>query len=279
MKTLISFSRTYLPVKWVAPLGLTLTCLLLTAGNTFAQSNANGDAATETAAPSIAIKHSASDSYLMPGETASFTVVVTNTGNVTLDNVKVTNPNVADCAHQIGEMTPGQVVAYSCELAEIYETTTSKVTVIGSATNLPLVVASAEAQIDVVNAVFSIMQEPVQGQARRGDNIIMTYNYTNSGAGAAIGVQLVEFVPDGTNFVPEASAGWTCENGSIEAGTMCYYSIERIEAGESASGQFPFVVVKLADAADREETTVAGSGSVVGNQTQNISLFLPIINS
>lgn len=274
MNTFTNFPQANLSIKWIATLTIALVCLFSVVGNAFAQSNPT---------PSIEIEHAVSEAYVMPGETAAFTVVVTNTGNVTLDNVKVTNQTVEDCARQIGSMAAGQVFTYSCEQTDVYTTTVSKVTAIGSAENLPLVVASAEVQVDVVSAVLSIMQEPLQGQPRRGDKVTMTYSYTNSGTGAAVGVQLVETVPVGTQFLPEASAeGWTCENDSVDAGTLCIFSIDRIEAGESASEQFPFVVVKIADGADSEETTVVGSGSVIGDNNNNSQLkplFLPFVTS
>lgn len=282
MNTFTNFPSTNISIKWFATLTLAFVLLLSIAGNAFAQSGATDAAANETPAPGIKIEHAVSEAYVMPGESVAFTVIVTNTGNVALENVKVTNQTVADCAMQIGSMVPGQVFTYGCELTDIYTTTVSKVTAIGSAENLPLVIASAEVQVDVVSAVLSIVQEPVQGQPRRGDKVTMTYSYTNSGTGAAVGVQLVETVPVGTQFLPEASAeGWTCENGGVDAGTLCIFSIERIEAGESANEQFPFVVVKLADAADSEETTVVGSGSVIGDNDNNQlkPLFLPFVSS
>ena len=48
------------------------------------------------------------------GEPVEFEIVVTNTGNVTLTNVEVTDPLVPECAMSLGTLTPGQSTSYTC---------------------------------------------------------------------------------------------------------------------------------------------------------------------
>lgn len=268
MNTNLTSFKNYSPIKWVSIISFCFALLLLAmTGTVQAQSS------VAASNPSIAIEHSVVEGYILPGETAEFTVAVTNTGNIRIENVKVSNTNVPDCARTIGVMEPNQAFTYTCELAEVYTATASRSTVVGAPANNPLVVASAEVTVDVVSPVLAIITNPVQGQARGGERIVKTYNYENSGTGAAVGVQIVEIVPEGTHFMPEVSdSGWMCENGAVEAGTVCIYSIDLIEAGESATGQFPFVVLQD----EVEENGVSGSGNTV-EQPQNQMMFLPLI--
>lgn len=280
MKKYSSFLNNFFPKTGVSTIGLALICLLFMTGNVYAQSGTDEGAINEDRIISIAIEHSVSEHYMMPGETAHFTVIVTNTGNIALDNVEILNPTVPDCAREIDGLAVDEIYTYGCELTRVNATMASEITVIGSAADFPLVAASAEVQVDIIGIVLSIAKEPLQVDPRNGGTITMTYSCTNGGSSAAFGVQLMETVPDGMHFVPEASdAGWMCENGSVEAGTTCLYEINRIEAGDVATGMFPFVVANIAETEDSR--IVSGTGVSVGSVAEtnpSISLFLPLIN-
>jgi len=280
MNTIFSYPRNFSSSKWVSLISICFALLLLAIpSSAFAQDSAREDSTNEVSSPSISIVHSAMQDYVLPGETAGFTVTITNIGDFRLESVNVSNPNVPDCARTFGALAPEQTFTYTCELTDVFTTVNSELTVIGSAPNIPLLIASTEVQVDVLNAILSINREPIQGQAESGEQIVMTYSYTNSGTGAAVGVQIPETVPEGMYFVPEASAeGWTCVNNAVEAGTVCIYSIDRIEAGETATNQFPFVVVKIADDTDTEETNVSGSGSPVEGPIMR-PFFLPLMHN
>lgn len=274
MNTNSNSSRNYLPVKWVSIISFSFALLLFIMPNNVQAQSAPDEIASN---PSIAIEHSAVDAYVLPGETAEFTVVVTNTGDIRLENVQVSNNSAPDCARSIGTMEPNQTTTYTCEVADMTTSITSQAIVIGAPANYPLVVASTSVTVDIVSPILAIIKNPNQGQVRGGERLVMTYNYTNSGTGAAVGVQLVEIVPENTYFIPDASAaGWACDNDAVEAGTVCYYTIDIIQAGESASSQFPFVVMQEADE-EPEENVVSGSSAPVETQP-SITLFLPFIN-
>ncbi len=75
------------------------------------------------AAPSIEIVKRAVDGSdtqnVSFGGTATFEIVVTNTGNVDLNNVAVSDPLSTSCNNTIGTMTPGQVVTYTCTATNV----------------------------------------------------------------------------------------------------------------------------------------------------------------
>lgn len=280
MNTIFNYLRTFSSIKWISIISFCFALLLFaTPSSAFAQNSPVEDSTDEVSSPSLSILHSAMQDYVLPGETVEFMVAITNTGDFRLESVNISNPSVPDCDRTFGALEPDQAFTYTCELTDVFATVSSEITVIGTAPRIPLLVVSAEVQVDVLSAVLAIIKDPIQGQARRGERIVMSYSYTNSGSGAAVGVQIAETVPEGTYFVPEASAeGWVCANDAVEAGTTCIYSIDRIEAGESATDQFPFVVVKIVDDTDTEETTVSGSGSPVEGPIMR-PFFLPLMHN
>lgn len=269
----VNYLRNYSPItiKWVSIVSFCFAFLLLTTPQSALAQNAPSDI---TSRPEIEIEHLAVASHVLPGEAAEFTVAVTNTGNIRLENVTVSNTSAPDCARAIGIMEPSQTYNYTCELQDVRTSATSRSTVVGAAAHSPLVVDSAEATVELMSPILAIIPNPAQGQTRGGERIVKTYNYANSGSGAAVGVQLVEIVPENTQFVPEASdAGWACENDSVAPGTVCFYTIDLIEAGESATGQFPFVVLQ------DEEVGVIGSGATVAQpDDMSMALFLPFVS-
>ncbi len=53
------------------------------------------------------------------GKPVTFTIKVTNTGEVALHNVRVTDAAAPSCARTIGNLAPGASVQYHCTLADV----------------------------------------------------------------------------------------------------------------------------------------------------------------
>ena len=64
--------------------------------------------------PAIDIQKTPDTQTVASGGTATFTIVVTNTGNVTLTNVSVSDPLAPDCNETIGTLAPGASSNYTC---------------------------------------------------------------------------------------------------------------------------------------------------------------------
>jgi uncharacterized repeat protein (TIGR01451 family) len=69
--------------------------------------------------PAITITKDPKTQTINTGGTATFTIKVTNTGNVTLTNVTVDDPQSTDCDHAIGTLAPGQSTSYTCTQANV----------------------------------------------------------------------------------------------------------------------------------------------------------------
>ena len=64
--------------------------------------------------PAISIVKDPNSQTVTSGGTATFTITVLNTGDVTLTDVTVTDARSPDCDRTIGTLTPGQSVSYKC---------------------------------------------------------------------------------------------------------------------------------------------------------------------
>jgi hypothetical protein len=69
--------------------------------------------------PSISIQKDPDTPAVVSGDTATFTITVTNTGDVDLTNVTVTDPQTPDCATTIGFLAAGDHTSYQCTTAAL----------------------------------------------------------------------------------------------------------------------------------------------------------------
>jgi uncharacterized repeat protein (TIGR01451 family) len=66
------------------------------------------------------------------GGDATFTIIVTNTGNVDLTDVTVTDPLAPDCNNLIGDLAAGESFVYDCTVTNVTEDFTNTATVTGT---------------------------------------------------------------------------------------------------------------------------------------------------
>ena len=69
--------------------------------------------------PQISLLKGPDTQVVIEGETATFTIAVTNTGNVTLNNLNVADPLAPNCALSQTTFAVGEVVNYSCSLTAV----------------------------------------------------------------------------------------------------------------------------------------------------------------
>jgi uncharacterized repeat protein (TIGR01451 family) len=102
-----------------------------TASGSYGATNVSNTAIlfVEVLHPSIAIDKGPSSQVVIHGSTVSFSIAITNTGDVALQNVAVTDALAPDCSHTIGTLTAGQSTSYTCSLANARTNFTNSATV------------------------------------------------------------------------------------------------------------------------------------------------------
>ena len=99
--------------------------------------------------PSIGIVKDPKSQTIGQGGTAKFTITVTNTGDVTLSDVTVTDPLSTDCDKSLGTLAVGQSKHYSCTKANVTADFENVATATGKPPTTAAVKATDHAHITV----------------------------------------------------------------------------------------------------------------------------------
>jgi uncharacterized repeat protein (TIGR01451 family) len=100
------------------------------------------------------------------GQTASFTIAVTNSGDVTLTNVVITDALSPGCARTkadvagLASMAPGATVTYTCTSAAVSSSFTNVVVATGTPPSGPNVTASASAAVVATAPLTPVTPKP-----------------------------------------------------------------------------------------------------------------------
>jgi uncharacterized repeat protein (TIGR01451 family) len=142
---------------------------------------ASGNAPVDVIHPGIAITKNADPVVVRAGDTVTFTVTVTNTGDGPLRNVLVADRLAPECAQRLGTLAPQAKQTYTCELVAGEADFTNTATATGTdGTNRP-VTSTAEATVDVIHPAISITKDAAPAQVREGDTVTFTIVVRNTG--------------------------------------------------------------------------------------------------
>jgi uncharacterized repeat protein (TIGR01451 family) len=224
--------------------GLTLT---RTTGVTAPGHANSGNALKTWQQPSIGITKNPKTQTFTSGGTATFTIVVTNTGPVTLTNVRITDPLSPNCAKSsldiaaLGSMAPGASQTYTCTLANV----TASFTNVATATGTPLgggpdVSANDSAPVTVTpppppppaappqNPAISITKNPKGQTVEVGQTATFTIVVTNTGDTTLTNVTVADPLSPNCNqssatiaalasMAPGASVTYNCSLANVGA--------------------------------------------------------------
>jgi uncharacterized repeat protein (TIGR01451 family) len=146
------------------------------------------DARVTVTSPAITLTKTANPSEVITGGTTTFTLVVTNTGDVDLTDVTVTDPNAPGCAKVIGNLAKGASETITCDVSGIETTLVNTATVTGKAGRAE-VRASDDAEVKVLVGAVDI-EKAVNGDdadtapgvsVPAGDGVTFSFVVTNSG--------------------------------------------------------------------------------------------------
>jgi uncharacterized repeat protein (TIGR01451 family) len=257
--------------------------------------NNAADTDTVDATPDLALAKSDGVDTVQPGQTLTYTLTITNTGNQDAAGVNLTDtlpPYTSFVRASDGGVLSGSVVTWPPVLvpgggASVTRTVTVKVSsalpsgvteIRNSAVMKHPEDASPDnntaVDTDTVNAAPDLSltkQGPASIMA--GTPIVYTLLYANKGNQDATGVEIVETVPKNASFVASAgSPGWSCADGA-PTGSKCTYSIGPLAANTSGKVLFAVITDKkykgdpLTNTASIHDDGNNGVDPIAGNNT------------
>jgi uncharacterized repeat protein (TIGR01451 family) len=182
--------------------------------------------------PHISISKSPDAQTILIGQTANFTITVTNDGDSTLTNVVVTDALAPGCARTsadipgLASMAPGATITYTCALANV----TTSFTNIAIATGTPPVgppvsaqdTAAVTAVAPATHPAITIVKNPKSQTVTRGGTANFTITVTNTGDVALTNVTVSDPLSPNCNrtigtLAPGASTSYTCTRANVTA--------------------------------------------------------------
>lgn len=162
---------------------------------------ATASASVDVIAPAIDITKAVSKAQVVPGEQVTFTLTITNTGDVMLTNVAVKDPTVPACDSVIGSLAAGANATVTCTAAITVDTTN-----VATATGMdPLgkpVTKDATAKVTVAPIAIAGVSVTTLGIDKRGPasataGTVITYRITitNTGTVTAQNVVMRDRIP------------------------------------------------------------------------------------
>ena len=203
-------------------------------GNNAASSTTCGDPSESPLVlkPHISVAKSPDAQTILIGQTANFTITVTNDGNATLTNVVVTDALAPGCARTSADipglalMAPGATLTYTCSLANVTTSFTNLAVATGHPPLGPDVSAQDTAAVTVVapatHPAITIVKNPKSQTVTRGGTANFTITVTNTGDVALTNVTVSDPLSPNCNrtigtLAPGASSSYTCTRANVTA--------------------------------------------------------------
>ena len=131
--------------------------------------------------PSISIEKSPDGQTIVTGGTATFTIEVTNTGDVDLNGVVVSDAAVPACDATIGDLAVGESSSYTCSASDVAADFTNTADVAGTDPIGETVTDSDTADVTVLVPGIDIQKTPDTQTVVEGDDATFTIIVTNTG--------------------------------------------------------------------------------------------------
>lgn len=229
--------------------------------------SATAAARVEVFNPSISIVKTAAPDIILAGEQVTYTYVVTNTGDIALNDVAVTD-DVLGAIGIVGTLLPGESATLS-KGAPISVDTTNVGTATGTygepeSSFFGSVSASDNAVVDVVHPAIAVTKSASPTGIFAGDTVTYTYTVTNTGDVPLNGVMLVDDklgtvgsvevlgVEQSQTFTASTTLSTPTTNTVVASGTDAYGHEVSDEASAFVDVALPFTppdvtIVKSAD--------------------------------
>ncbi len=166
----------------------------------------------------IRITKTSDSPIITTGETATFTITVTNMGGQEITNIIVSDPLTPGCDGNYSYLQPGAVFSYSCETNPLTNDLTNTATVWADAGFDPLM-DSDVAMVEVVSPVV-ITKLPLTQTVENGAAAAFTITVENIGTQTLTDPEVSDPLSPGCDRVlrdlgPGASATYTCQSDPV----------------------------------------------------------------
>ncbi|GAA4538299.1 DUF7507 domain-containing protein [Amycolatopsis samaneae] len=153
---------------------------------------ASGDATFTVLHPGLSIAKDVKGGPFREGDKVTFTIVVTNTGDVPLTAVKVTDDLAPSCVKTFDRLEPGAKQSYECAMTAPADDVVNVASAAGTPPTGSPVVATDDAKVDVVHPAVAITMDASPKAARAGDPVTFTVVVRNAGDAALARVSVVD---------------------------------------------------------------------------------------
>ena len=191
---------------------------------------------TTTDVPIIDIGKTPAIQTVVTGDSATFTITVTNTGNVALTDVHVDDALTADCNKTVAQfqvlnaaqnggnlsLAVGTHVTYTCTTTALTVGFTNSATATGTPPSGPPVSDTDTAQVNVIAPKITITKDPATQSVTAGSTASFTITVTNSGDTPLTSVSVADLLSlDCTRLATNTPAN---DLGTLAAGDHVTYT-------------------------------------------------------
>ncbi|WP_285477531.1 hypothetical protein [Amycolatopsis sp. NBRC 101858] len=185
------------------------------------------DAVVDVIHPRMALAAQASPAAVREGDTVTWTITATNTGDVPLTGVTIADDQVKACAKPLGTLQPQAASTYTCTTVAGATGFTNKPAVTGLDPTAHPVTATAEAAFAVQHPAVALTAEVTGGPFREGDAVPLRITVRNTGDVPLAGLRVTDSSTPGQQATttratgPQARATGCAQvlDGALEPGT------------------------------------------------------------
>ena len=163
------------------------------------------DAVVDVIHPAVALAAQASPAQVREGDTVTWTITATNTGDVPLTGVAVAS-EVAGCAKPLGTLAPQATQTHTCTTVAGAAGFTNRPVVTGTDPTARPVTATAEAAFVVQHPAVGITAEVTGGPFREGDAVPVRITVRNAGDVPLTGLRVTDAGVAGKQDARQAQA-------------------------------------------------------------------------
>ena len=198
--------------------------------------------------PAIEISKTHDTQTVVSGSAVTFAISITNTGDVLLEDVTVSDALAPDCDNDLPDLAPyGGSTSYECTLANVTADFTNSATVTGTPPVGDVVTDIDMAFVDVISPAIEIAKTPDEQTVASGSDVTFNIRVENTGDVNLTGVTVTDAqAPDCDRTIgvlaDGASTNYSCEVTNVTDG----FINSAIATGTSQQGSH---VVTDADAA------------------------------